>query len=159
MNLPADHLSRKSAFSRTNRPVSVLLFALVVTAGLTGCGHSPRSGKERGDVVLTVTYSGEPLTGAFVNLENLDTGEGGGGEVGPDGTVQIDGVVTGTYAVVVLPPQGNPVPDTQATGSLPDPSHFPQKFRTAATTPLEARIESGRQEFTFDLAEADSAAK
>jgi len=59
----------------------LILTLLLGFTVLSGCSHTPGSDKPRRDVSITVTLGGTPVTAGLVNLENPQTGEGGGGSI------------------------------------------------------------------------------
>ncbi len=91
-----------------------------------------------------------------MNLENNDTGEGGGGELNAEGIVTIPNVVLGSYTVTIVAPDPDPVPPEPGQAA-PKPQVFknvPKKFRTSKTSPLKVEIKEGENKFEFDLKEA-----
>lgn len=118
--------------------------------GSSGCGqHVPHSGKSRADVVVKVTYAGQPLTAGDVDLNNLETGEGGGGALDHTGTARIPGVVLGDYTVTVLPPLSNPIPGENAPAAKVPP--IDRKFQSPEKSPLKLSVPAEGKEVAFDL--------
>lgn len=142
----------KQSLNTISRSRYGLLFSLIAIL-LTGCGHTPGSGKERNDITLKITFGGEPVTEGVVNLENPQTGEGGGGTLSEEGTATISGVVLGTYTVVVLPPDPDPVPPEPGKPSPPPKTYenIPAKFRQNQSSPLKVDVTADSAEFEFDL--------
>lgn len=118
--------------------------------GASGCGnHVPHSGKSRADVVVKVTYGGQPVTAGDVDLNNLETGEGGGGALDHTGTARIPGVVLGDYTVTVLPPLSSPIPGENAPAAKIPP--IDRKFQSPEKSPLKLSVSAEGREIAFDL--------
>jgi hypothetical protein len=134
---------------------SFLAAGLVIVAGWTlGCtGQAPGPDKPRSDVVVTITSGGTPVTEGRVDLQNEQTGEGGGAELDSNGVANIPGVALGVYTVTVMPPPPSPVPPPP--GAAPEPAkvypNIPETVRRAATSPLKAVVKDEGNEFKFDL--------
>lgn len=125
---------------------------MLVSLGLaiSGCSQPiPHSGKERADVVIKLTYGGQPITSGDVDLNNLETGEGGGGSLDKTGTVRIGGVVLGDYIVTVQPPISGALPGTDT--SIAKTSEIPTKFQTPERSTLRLTVHGEGAEATFDL--------
>ncbi len=123
---------------------------------VSGCGASvPHSDKPRSAVQVTVTRNGQLLPGAELNLVNDATGEGGGGVLNAESTVELEHVAHGTYQVVVLPPPADPLPPTEGSPSAAAPNilKIPASYRSAKTTPFHLTIPSETSEYTFDIPE------
>lgn len=121
-----------------------------------GCDRTPRGKLPRGDVTVTVTYGGEPVNEGWVDLNNVESGEGGGNALNAQGIATLSRVVEGTYVVTVNPPHptlvvpGQPPPPKQKK-AFPD---IPQKFRDATASPLRADVAQGEtRQYSFDLKE------
>ena len=62
-----------------------------------------------------------------------------------------DDLPTGEYLVLVTPPPP-PAPNPEAPPVVQeDPANIPKKYRTDATSPLKAVVQTGSNNFTFDL--------
>lgn len=130
------------------RRVIVALGGLVI--GSAGCGqHVPHSGKSRADVVVKVMFGGQPVTAGDVDLNNLETGEGGGGALDHTGTARIPGVVLGDYTVTVLPPLSSPIPGENAPAAKIPP--IDRKFQSPEKSPLKLSVPAEGREIAFDL--------
>jgi hypothetical protein len=117
----------------------------------------------------TVFLDGQPLAGASVQFVAQGTGRDATGETGQDGQFAMstfqprDGVLPGTYKVVISPPLGTADTATYATadegmaaavkrGASPPSaaSSFPQKYTRPDLTPLTQEVPvSGK--LRFDL--------
>ena len=141
------------------RGFPVLIAILAISCALTvGCDRTPRGKLPRGDITVTVTYGADPVTEGQVDLNNVQTGEGGGGFLNGQGIATLARVVEGTYVVTVNPPHpnvvipGQPAPATKRKES----PNIPQKFREVATSPLQADVKQGESgEYRFDLKEIE----
>ena len=87
---------------------AVWMTGLMVSVGLlSGCGQSTPRGKLPSGS-LTITYGGQPVTIGHVDLNNSQTGEGGGGDLNGQGIATLPRIVVGSYIVTVVPPYPNP---------------------------------------------------
>lgn len=123
---------------------------------LIGCSRTPGSDKQRRDVSITITQGGTPVTAGLVNLENPQTGEGGGGSLTEEGIVTIPNVALGKYSVTILPPEMDPVPPEPGQAPAPPKATvaIPEKFSNGQSSPLELEVTEEAGEFTFDLKDA-----
>lgn len=142
------------------RPVVASVFMALVAA--TGCGEARGP---IGQVHGKVTFEGKPVaSGAAVSF--LAAGGGASGVVGADGSYRVvstqgEGVAAGTYKVLVLPPGGStPTPEEAMKASMsngkgqaaaPSDPTIPEKYRSAATTPLSYEIKVGDNEINIEL--------
>ena len=133
---------------------AVMACALLLFAGLTGCGSEPYSTVR---ISGTVTYEDGSLIPApelivyfEPQVESIDprtTPRRGYAEVDvTDGTFSRvttyapgDGVIPGEHKVVI---------EAVGEGGMPDHSYFPPEYSDATTTPLTIEVGSQR---TFDL--------
>ncbi len=134
------------------------MFATAVIFGelTAGCGHTPRGGLPRGNVDLAITYGGAPVTAGYVELNNTQTGEGGGCELNQQGAATLKDIVAGNYVVTVNPPipEFDPRPDPDAKAK--DYPNLPSKYRKTASSPspLHAEVQEGKTvNYKFDLKE------
>lgn len=140
---------------RTTVSRAGVAIALTIGCGLTaGCARrAPHAEKPRADVTVAITYDGEPVTAGRVDLNDEQTGLGGGAELDDSGTATISRIVQGTYTVTVKPPM--PDPEALAPGEPPpEPAEFPEipeRYRRIDTSPLEMTVEGERRRFSFDL--------
>ncbi len=119
-NLPGSSLARRewvhsSCLATSTWPSLYMLgcglFALFLLV-LAGCDSNPR----RVPVSGLVTYQGAPLRWGVIQLDPIDGGPPGLGEIQSDGTFRVttfrkfDGAIPGTYRVsfVVFPFDGHP---------------------------------------------------
>tara|TARA_R110002111_G_scaffold108086_1_gene166749 strand:- start:49660 stop:50103 length:444 start_codon:yes stop_codon:yes gene_type:complete len=141
---------------RNNYSLLFCLSLVLASSVLFGCSHTPGSDKPRSDLLLTIHFAGEPVTEGMVNLENSQTGEGGGGTLTADGTVNIPNVALGTYSVTIVPPDPDPVPPEPGKPVPPQKTfkNIPKTFRNSQSSPLKVEVKEGSHEFTFDLKDA-----
>ncbi|MCC7084379.1 MAG: hypothetical protein IT427_05165 [Pirellulales bacterium] len=121
---------------------------------ISGCHRTPRGNLPRGDVSVTVTYGGEPVTEGWVDLNDTRTGEGGGGALNGQGVAKLSKLVEGTYVTTVNPPHPTVVVPGQASPATHKKEYpnIPEKFRDIATSPLRAEVkEEEMSEYRFDL--------
>jgi hypothetical protein len=140
---------------------SCLLWAVA----LAGCG----GGGATSPVTGVVTLDGKPLAGASIQFVPQGSGRDATGETDKDGAFVMstfkprDGVVPGTYKVVISPPTGtaDPTPhgsaeDAMAAASKPQTKKqstgpaFPQKYSRPDQTPLTQEVPV-KGKLTFDL--------
>jgi hypothetical protein len=127
---------------------------VLISFGLAigGCGNStPRSNKQRANVVIKLTYGGEPISAGDVDLNNLQTGEGGGGALDRTGTARIPGVVLGDYIVTVQPPISGAIPG--ADTAIAKTNQIAKKYQSPEKSPLKITVPAEGKEATFDLKE------
>jgi hypothetical protein len=152
-----------SAIRRLQGRNSVLRSAIVSLAAvafLCGCGSSE---EPVGDVEITVTYAGEPVTIGSVNLAG--GAHGATMALSESGTVLFEDITVGRYKVFVFPPelpgppgipvdlQGAAAVDIRAAveASMPKYPNIPTMFHTEMTSPIEIQVKEGMESFTFDL--------
>ncbi len=126
---------------------------LLLAAVVCGCSSAPSDGVHRRNVTLKLTYGGEPVQAARVDLEPSPA-DGKlmpmGGDLESGGSLTIRGVAVGPYVVVVTPPAASPLPD----GSPPpvvEAADIPKKFRQGPTSPLKIDVTADKSDFEFDL--------
>lgn len=125
----------------------------MICGSLMGCSGSPHSDNPTAPATITITYGGEAVTGAQVDLNNDQTGLGAGGTLDSNGKVVLTEVPLGQYVVTVLPPEGNPLPsETGEPAPATEQRHnVPEKVRSPQTSPLKVEVKEGANDFTFDL--------
>lgn len=144
--MSADGSSASQFLTRVTSHVTLVCMVL----GAVGCSQRiPHADKERADVVLKITYGGAPITAGDVDLNNLQTGEGGGGPLDQTGTVRIAGVVLGDYVVTVQPPTSGALPGGDT--SIAKSHQIHRKFQTPEQSPLKLTVHVDGAEATFDL--------
>ncbi|QDV53658.1 hypothetical protein [Gimesia fumaroli] len=125
-----------------------LFFVLLYSSSiLTGCGGASEEAKQRADVTITVTHEGTPVTEAEVRMMQVGKGEGAVGMLNESGQAELSDVVLGSYLVTVNPPEGtpdNPAPKKEYP-------NIPKQYRSLKDSPLKADVQSGDNEFTFEL--------
>jgi hypothetical protein len=136
----------------------ILVAGLALGCSLAiGCGKTvPRGNLPRGKVAIAISYGGKPITEGRVDLQNAQSGEGGGAEVNQEGIVTLPSVVEGTYVVTVNPPTTAAIPVPGQPDSKPKEfPNIPEAYRTVAASPLKAEVKRGETtEYKFDLKQA-----
>lgn len=139
-----------------SRPAVLLLFLLA------GCGGSTTS-----SVSGTVTLDGKPLADATIQFVPDGAGRDATGQTDKNGYFSMstfkpgDGVVPGTYKVVIAPPLGEPDKTQHANAgdamnaavAKPAPkkaSSFPEKYSRPDLTPLTQEVPA-KGKVTFEL--------
>src|SRR5262245_53639354 len=152
------------------RTALVRSLALVASAAfLLGCGDTSRP--KLGRVSGKVTYNGQPVTRGIVSFvprggPGAQTGQPATGEIGPDGTYTLttfekgDGAVLGEHTVLVLAREedpaikghGMPIPDAKGQMKIkPAKSLVPEKYATAADSPLRYTVQEGNNTNHIEL--------
>lgn len=145
-------ISLQRTFHASRAAILGFSFA-VVSMCLVGCGNGSGSDKATGDVTITVTSGGQPVTSGRVDLETDRPGEGSGADLDSSGVAHLRGVTIGDYSVLVTPSVVVQVPGVPAEKKS-DPAMFPVEFRSRKTSPLKIHVEEGSSSKTFDLKEA-----
>lgn len=133
------------------------LCLLCLSAGISGCG--PGNRQVVGDVVVAITFEGEPVTEGSVNLVSLGTANGGTQELDETGVVIMEKLPVGNYSVFIFPPELQaPLPDPANGGFLPAkaPANIPAIFHSELTSPLRVEVVEGVNEYSFDLNQLDA---
>lgn len=138
------------------RPLSIILSSIAMGSlllVLAGCGGSPDSGRIMGAVEITVTFDGQPVTDGTVQMIVPGEGKAAGGDLDSEGKISLEEVEIGRYTVFVTPPS-EPPPEADKK-SLPPKAYdnIPKKFRSESTSPLNAEVKKGTNEFSFELKE------
>jgi hypothetical protein len=133
------------------RSLACFMAVSVLGLGISGCGSQPRSGIPRSDVVLTLSDGEKPLTVGIVDLNNSDTGEGGGGAIDATGVVKIQGVAHGEYIVTILPPSPEG-PEGKLPANAKD-FKVSKKFSSTKTSPLKVVVDEKNNTFDLKVAE------
>ena len=107
----------------------------------------------------------------MVSLDNLKTGEAGGGITDRTGQVRLANVVRGTYKVTIRPPEtefvsplkfdaaaedgfaGEGAEEEDAAEEDPFAALIPVKYRNIDTTPLALEVKEEILEYRFELKE------
>lgn len=135
------------------RQVTIFSVPLMCAILYTGCSGSSDSSEPRGEVTISISYGGEPVTSGMVNLIGEKGGNDKGGELNKEGATTISALALGKYKVTVVPPMPDPVP---AEPGEPAPkrreyTNIPNKFHQSKTSPLTVDISEGSSEIKFDL--------
>jgi len=127
---------------------------LILAVALAGCD----SGARTSPVAGVVTLDGKPLAGAAVQFVPQGSGRDATGETDKSGAFVMstfkprDGVVPGTYKVLISPPTGTaePVPyataeeamaaASKAPAKKPAGPAFPEKYSRPDLTPLTQEV-------------------
>ena len=142
---------------------SLWILAFFVAATLftfSGCQQqTPGANRPRGASTVTITSNGRPVAGVMVNIEDLKSGEAGGGMTNARGEAHLTNVVRGSYQVTVRPPRGEPSFNTEFVegDTAKDEDIFakliPQRYRQLNTTPFALEVGETPSDFQFDLQE------
>ena len=130
--------------------VVLLLNGLLITLHLA-CSAGPETGEVHGKV----TFKGKPVTEGLVTFLNPTEGGGAEAPIGADGAYAVQGgVVVGDYLAVVTPLVE--IVDTDPGKTPPGPveknaPNIPRKYRMQGSTPLRAKVKSGKNEINLEL--------
>lgn len=146
---------KKTAALQNFRFFALLALCILLVTLNTACSRTPGSDKPRGEISITITNGGDPVPEGQVDLVNEETGEGGGGPLDESGTATIEMVAVGKYTVTVNPPPEEPIaPGMDQPAAQPkEYPNIPNKVRKIQTSPLTVDVQSGTNEFSFDLKE------
>ena len=125
--------------------LGLLSFALLI-----GCDHEPDNLKPGAPISITILSGGKPVPAGQVDL----SGEGGGSTLDAQGVAAFSHVPYGTYQVIVLPPELDPVPPEPGVTATPaaPPIKFPPQYGNEKTTPLSITVsEAGENNFTLEI--------
>ena len=145
----------KSILRHSVRFTALIAVSLFLITLNTACSRTPGADKPRGEISITITNGGAPVSEGQVDLANEETGEGGGGPLDESGTATIEMVAVGKYTVTISPPPQDPIAPGMDQPA-PQPKEYPNiptKVRKIQTSPLTVDVQSGANEFTFDLKE------
>lgn len=117
---------------------------------VSGCGSSkPMSGLQG-----KVTYKGEAVADAKVQVQSSATGAAGVGKTDASGSYRIETPLPpGAYSVVVAPWEVPPPAPLPKGYVAPDNPKIPKKYRTAATSGLKWEAKAGNNEFNIPMAD------
>lgn len=125
------------------------IIVLTILTTLSGCSlNAPPEGK--GDVQGSVTYKGEPVRNAQVELYAAEIGSGALVETDSEGKFTVSApILVGTYKVAV-----GPIPPGQ--GEMPDPNKkmspdLPKKLRDVQTSGLTVTVVEGENDVKLEL--------
>jgi hypothetical protein len=143
--------SKMTQIARFSRSWSAFCLLSCLFLGCGG-GDDVREIGPTGEVEGTVNLDGEPLTGGSVAFYQESTGNGGGGELGPDGKFKFDvPTPVGTYLVAFQPP-APPQPNDEDSGKLARvESNIPEGYQAGDTSLVTAEVKEGPNTFTFKL--------
>ncbi len=139
------------SFSAPRRRIGPAMFA--VAGLLVGCGGSGETETPRAEVTVSVTFDGQPVTEGHVDLQNPESGTGGGAELNAEGQATISGIPLGSYTVTVIPPMPDPAPPEpgQAAPPVKEFPNIPEPYRRTDSSPLKAEIDGSTSELKFEL--------
>ncbi|QDT78151.1 hypothetical protein Mal35_15820 [Gimesia maris] len=122
---------------------------------LYGCSTAD-SQEQLASVKVSVSSGGKPVKTGTVQMTIPGEGVYSAAVLDQAGQGEMEDVKTGEYTVFVTPP---PIPAPHATGMIvkqkPHPE-IPTQVRSEKTSPLKAKVTSGKNEFHFELAEIKS---
>jgi len=131
------------------------LVAAIALAALLGCGQK---GPRLVPVTGTVTLDGQPVADAGVLFMPVEGGPPASGTTDQQGrfrlrTVNREGAVAGKHRVAVTKSETTGVGDFGAVGpeGIKVIWHVPEKYSRPQTSGLEATVDDGGGEFTFEL--------
>ncbi len=137
----------------------VSICGAVVALAFAGCSRQPDYGEVQG----RVTMGDQPVTDATITFENQASGVAVMAPLGADGGYQVktheaDGLPPGAYRVTVTPgaimtdTTNIPLAGQEPPSQQPPATPIPEKYRTAAASPLQAEVKAGENApFNFDL--------
>lgn len=129
------------------------LLAACLVSLIATLGCAPKRPKTT-PVAGQVTFKKQPLKGVGVCFVPKAKGRPAIGVTDENGHYQLktfepnDGAVPGEYGVSVLPPAGKaakPGPADKTAGALP------AKYKSSETSGLQVTVETGKQEYNFNL--------
>ncbi|HXD87272.1 MAG TPA: DUF3823 domain-containing protein [Urbifossiella sp.] len=147
--------------------LSLGLIVAIGLASLAGCGGKSKS--SQGVVTGTITYKGQPVNAAGLQLynEKSELGESINVPVNQDGTYRAADIAPGTYKVVVLVSSGESplhIPKTmtdpaklaeakakQEAAKTPATIKIPSSYTMPATTKLTMTVQAGEQTIPLEL--------
>ncbi len=121
----------------------------LLTATLSGCGGGE---KPKTTVKGKVTYKGEAVADANVQMQTATTGAAAAAKTDAAGSYSIEAVLTpGKYSVWVIPFEVPP-PAPPPPGYKPvDNPKIPKKYRSGATSGLTFEVKAGANEFNIPM--------
>lgn len=119
---------------------------------LWGCSAAD-SQEQLASVKVLVTFDGKPVETGTVQMTIPGKGVYSATALDQSGQGEMEGVEMGEYTVFVTPPSS---PPPHATGMIAKQVRHPKiptQVRSEKTSPLKAKVTSGKNEFHFELAE------
>jgi hypothetical protein len=116
-----------------------------------GCSQGPPTGRVRGKV----TFKGKPVNEGLVTFINSKEGGAAEAYIDKDGSYAVKNPVpVADYQVVITPLVE--IKDTDPGKSPPSPVEkaapdIPRKYRTPGSSPLQASVKQGENEFPFEM--------
>ena len=130
---------------KLSKIVLTLLCGSVILAA--GCSSKPQTGTVTG----TVKYDGKPYSNAGVMFLSLETGNGSGGDIQPDGSYsQADPIVVGTYTVYLAPKAPDLKPGEQPPAAYMDKT-VPEKYWSEASSDIKIDVKEGPNVVPLDI--------
>lgn len=137
----------KSQNSKLSKILLAMLCGSVVMA--CGCSNKPPTGTVTG----TVTFEGEPYSNAGIMFLSLETGNGSGSKINPDGSYALaDPIPVGTYSVYLAPKE-----DEEGPTSIDQPvpvymdKTIPAEYWSESTTKIKFDVKEGPNVFPVDI--------
>lgn len=122
----------------------LLSAVLALTVGCSG-------GQPMGTVKGTVTANGKPYSNAGIMFISLETGNGSGGDINPDGTFSLpDAIPVGTYSVYLAPLAVEGDVDAPPVPVHVDKS-IPSKYWSESTTDIKIDVKEGANDVPVEL--------
>ncbi|HPU08024.1 MAG TPA: hypothetical protein PLO20_15935 [Thermogutta sp.] len=154
--------------------IAAVLTLVAVTIAIAGCGQKKGVSFKTVPVTIKLTYKGQPLDGANVQMYPLDpNGRGATGKTDANGAAVMrtfgdagamaEGAIPGKYKIIVTKvdvPQvseninyeeySKQQAEQNPYASAPKPL-LPTKYSSPQTTPFECEVKDGPNEFSFEL--------
>lgn len=126
-----------------------ILIAIVGCALAVGCDRPKPTGKLQG----RVTFEGDPVTEAQIQIQSQVTGVAAAAALDGDGNFKFDTPITvGEYAVSITPVFDIP-PAGTVSGPItaPERPDVPARYRNAATSGFVVEVTEGETKFEADM--------
>ncbi|MCS7238681.1 MAG: carboxypeptidase-like regulatory domain-containing protein [Thermoguttaceae bacterium] len=135
--------------SSTRVALATVLVGALLVCTLAGCGGR-EAVRQMCSVEGTVTYQGKPVTGGFVVFTNLPARVVQSGQLDSEGRYRIPEIPVGDYQVHLGDPPP-PAPDEAGAADRPQPLNVPNKYKSASTSGLTAKLSPGKNTCDFTL--------
>ena len=126
--------------------LSAWSLAMIVVAG---CSPANPTGKLQG----TVTFEGQPVTNATVQIQSPTTGEAAAAELDAGGKYAFDQPVpVGEYQVTIVPTYQGPVAGEETPNfKPPERKDIPERYRMISADGLKVTVSPGNSTSDFAL--------
>lgn len=132
--------------SKLSKILLAMLFCGSVVLA-SGCSNEPPKGTVSG----TVTFEGKPYSNAGVMFISLETGNGSGGDIKPDGSYALaDPIPVGTYSVYFAPKAVELAPGAQPPPAYMDKT-IPEKYWGEGSTDIKIDVKEGPNVVPIDI--------